>query len=185
MCSTHLYNVCVCLCVSLMQKRELFEELHSHKLFRDEMETLQVQAAKCERLEAELQRYKQKAEDLEYVKKRVEDLKHQNDLMMETKALLEEKASSLSNRAEAYGEQTYVCTIQCIEKASVSCYMVPFVRIMYCVLCVCPYADDLQAEVASLKVQIDALNQEKEIDLRRIEELISQSARLELGNKTL
>ena len=175
-----------------MQKRELFEELHSHKLFRDEMETLQVQAAKCERLEAELQRYKQKAEDLEYVKKRVEDLKHQNDLMMETKALLEEKASSLSNRAEAYGEQMYVrmhmCTIQCIEKTSVNCYMVPFCA--YYVLCpvcvsVCPYADDLQAEVASLKVQIDALNQEKEIDLRRIEELISQSARLELGNKTL
>ena len=52
---------------------------------------------------------------------------------------------------------------------------------LLCVLC----ADDLQAEVASLKVQIDALNQEKEIDLRRIEELIAQSARLELGNKAL
>lgn len=56
----------------------------------------------------------------------------------------------------------------------------------YACMCNCPVcADDLQAEVASLKVQIDALNQEKEIDLRRIEELISQSARLELGNKTL
>lgn len=69
-----------------------------------------MQAAKCERLEAEVQRYRQKAEDLEYVKKRVEDFKHQNDLMMETKALLEEKASSLSTRAEAYGEQVYTHT---------------------------------------------------------------------------
>ena len=60
-------------------------------------------------------------------------------------------------------------------------YMYVCIHMCNCLVC----ADDLQAEVASLKVQIDALNQEKEIDLRRIEELISQSARLELGNKTL
>ena len=81
------------------------------------METLQVQAAKCERLEAEVQRYRQKAEDLEYAKKRVEEFKHQNDLMMETKALLEEKASSLSTRAEAYGEQVYTRTYNSTLKA--------------------------------------------------------------------
>lgn len=62
-----------------------------------------------------------------------------------------------------------------------------FMYVYTCVLPpVCPMcADDLQAEVASLKVQMDALNQEKDIDLRRIEELIGQTARLELANKAL
>jgi predicted ATP-grasp superfamily ATP-dependent carboligase len=44
--------------------------------------------------------------------------------------------------------------------------------------------DDLLVEVASLKVQIDALNQEKEMDMERIEELVAQTARLELESKT-
>ena len=86
----------------------------------------------------------------------------------------------------------YVCTCTlcalvrcslCVQVTFPSCPVCTYVR-----MCVCPpslHADDLQAEVASLKVQMDALNQEKDIDLRRIEELIGQSARLELANKAL
>ena len=44
--------------------------------------------------------------------------------------------------------------------------------------------DELQVEVASYKVQIDALNQEKQMDMERIEELVTQTARLELENKS-
>ena len=93
-----------------------------------------MQAAKCERLEAEVQRYRQKAEDLEYVKKRVEDFKHQNDLMMETKALLEEKASSLSTRAEAYGEQVYTHTWHFVVLFIVQ--LLVSVAHSYCVICI-------------------------------------------------
>jgi myosin heavy subunit len=129
------------------EKRDLFEKVHSQQVYKDEMETLQAQASKCDRLESEVQRYKKKAEDAEYMKKRIEELIHQNELMVETKALLEEKAASLATRAEAY--------------------------------------DELQTEIASLKVQLESLNQEKEIDIKRMEEFISQSARLELQNASL
>ena len=100
------------LCAVLLQlkKRDLFEKVHSQQVYKDEMETLQAQASKCDRLESEVQRYKKKAEDAEYMKKRIEELIHQNELMVETKALLEEKAASLATRAEAYGELSYTHT---------------------------------------------------------------------------
>ena len=44
--------------------------------------------------------------------------------------------------------------------------------------------DELQVEIASYKVQLDALNQEKQMDMERIEELVAQTARLELENKS-
>ena len=47
------------------------------------------------------------------------------------------------------------------------------------------FTDELQTEIASLKVQLESLNQEKEIDIKRMEEFISQSARLELQNASL
>ena len=43
--------------------------------------------------------------------------------------------------------------------------------------------DDLQVEVASLKAQLDSLNQEKQMDMERIEDLVAQTARFELENK--
>ena len=50
---------------------------------------------------------------------------------------------------------------------------------------VCTYTDDVKTENTSLKVVIDSLNHEKEIDIRRMEELIEQSSRLELENSAL
>ena len=47
------------------------------------------------------------------------------------------------------------------------------------------YTDDVKTENTSLKVVIDSLNHEKEIDIRRMEELIEQSSRLELENSAL
>lgn len=74
-----------------------------------------------------------------------QDLKHQNELMRETKALLEQKADTLTTRAETL--------------------------------------DQLQEEHASLKVQMESLQQEKEMDTERIEELLAQNAQLEMDHK--
>ena len=65
--------------------------------------------------------------------------------MTETKALLEQKAATLTARAES--------------------------------------VDELQAEVAGLRVQRDSFRQEKEMDLERIEELLAQNAQLEMDSK--
>ena len=65
--------------------------------------------------------------------------------MSETKALLEQKAATLTARAES--------------------------------------VDELQASVASLRVQVDSFQQEKEMDMERIEELLEQNVQLELDSK--
>ena len=44
--------------------------------------------------------------------------------------------------------------------------------------------DNLQVEVASLKAQMESLHQEKQMDLERVEDLVSQTARYELENKS-
>lgn len=43
--------------------------------------------------------------------------------------------------------------------------------------------DELQASVASLRVQVGSFQQEKEMDMERIEELLEQNAQLELDSK--
>ena len=76
----------------------------------------------------------------------LQELKQQNELMIETKTLLEQKVTTLTSKADS--------------------------------------VDELQVEIASYKVQLDALNQEKQMDMERIEELVAQTARLELENKS-
>ena len=72
-------------------------------------------------------------------------LKAENDLTIQTKALLEQKIEALTTRSEAL--------------------------------------DDLQEQFASTKVQLESLQQEKEMDSEKIEELLSRNAHLELEFK--
>ena len=65
--------------------------------------------------------------------------------MLETKALLEQKADSLQSRSDAL--------------------------------------DELQEVHASMKVQMESLTLEKEVDMERIEELLSHNTRMELELK--
>ena len=65
--------------------------------------------------------------------------------MLETKALLEQKADSLQSRSDAL--------------------------------------DELQEVHASMKVQMESLALEKEVDMERIEELLSHNTRMELELK--
>ena len=74
-----------------------------------------------------------------------QDLQGQNDLMSQTKKLLEQKATSLSAKTEGM--------------------------------------DELQEAVVSCKVRAEALEEEKEMDSQRIEELLSNNTRLEIDNR--
>ena len=75
----------------------------------------------------------------------LQDLKQQNELMLETKSLLEQKADSLQSRSDAL--------------------------------------DELQEIHASMKVQMESLMLEKEVDMERIEELLAHNTRMELELK--
>lgn len=72
-------------------------------------------------------------------------MKQQNELMLETKSLLEQKADSLQSRSDAL--------------------------------------DELQEIHASMKVQMESLTLEKEVDMERIEELLAHNTRMELELK--
>jgi hypothetical protein len=82
------------------ERQEMAAEAKAARMYRDEIETLKVQSAKVDKLEADVKKYRQKAEDTEYLRKRIADLKQQNELMLETKSLLEQKAASLTARAD-------------------------------------------------------------------------------------
>lgn len=75
----------------------------------------------------------------------LQGLKAENDLTVQTKALLEQKIEALTSRSEAL--------------------------------------DDLQEQYASTKAQMEALQQEKEMDSEKIEELLARNAHLELEFK--
>lgn len=53
------------------EKKELAEDAKLARVYRDEIETLKVQSAKVEKLEADVVKYRQKAEDAEYLRKRI------------------------------------------------------------------------------------------------------------------
>ena len=53
------------------EKKELAEDAKLARVYRDEIETLKVQSAKVEKLEADVVKYRQKAEDTEYLRKRI------------------------------------------------------------------------------------------------------------------
>lgn len=72
-------------------------------------------------------------------------LKAENDLTVQTKALLEQKIEALTSRSETL--------------------------------------DDLQEQFAAIKAQHEALQQEKEMDSEKIEELLARNAHLELEFK--
>ncbi|XP_065919238.1 girdin-like isoform X2 [Dysidea avara] len=80
------------------EKRTLMEEARCARSYRDEVEALRVRATRCDRLENDVLKYKQKIEDMEYLKKKIADLKQQNELMAETKLLLEEKVHSVEKK---------------------------------------------------------------------------------------
>jgi ribosomal protein L16 Arg81 hydroxylase len=75
----------------------------------------------------------------------VQGLKAENDLTIQTKALLEQKIEALTSRSEAL--------------------------------------DDLQEQYAATKAQLESLQQEKEMDSEKIEELLARNAHLELEFK--
>ena len=74
-----------------------------------------------------------------------QDLKQQNELQLETRSLLEQRAAALAARADT--------------------------------------VDELEEERASLRVQLESLHQEKDMDMERIEELLAQNTQLEMNAK--
>ncbi|KAJ7381954.1 positive regulation of protein localization to cilium [Desmophyllum pertusum] len=82
------------------ENKSLSQDARWVKAYRDEIDALKSKTDKVDRLEADNHRFKEKLRDLDYYKKRAEELKEQNELLYETRVVLEEQLTGLNSKEE-------------------------------------------------------------------------------------
>ncbi|XP_041803143.1 girdin-like isoform X1 [Chelmon rostratus] len=124
---------------------QLLSDARSARAYRDELDALREKAIRVDKLESELSRYKEKLHDIEFYKARVEELKEDNQVLLETKAMLEEQLDASRTRSDK---------LHLLEK------------------------ENLQ-----LKSKIHDLEMERDMDRKRMEELLEENLVLEMAQK--
>uniref|UniRef100_A0A671XTA7 Coiled-coil domain containing 88A n=1 Tax=Sparus aurata TaxID=8175 RepID=A0A671XTA7_SPAAU len=124
---------------------QLLSDARSARAYRDELDALREKAIRVDKLESELSRYKERLHDIEFYKARVEELKEDNQVLLETKAMLEEQLDATRTRSDK---------LHLLEK------------------------ENLQ-----LKSKIHDLEMERDMDRKRMEELLEENLVLEMAQK--
>ncbi|KAI3363401.1 hypothetical protein L3Q82_012014, partial [Scortum barcoo] len=124
---------------------QLLSDARSARAYRDELDALREKAIRVDKLESELSRYKEKLHDIEFYKARVEELKEDNQVLLETKAMLEEQLDTSRTRSDK---------LHLLEK------------------------ENLQ-----IKSKIHDLEMERDLDRKRMEELLEENLVLEMAQK--
>ncbi|KAG8000250.1 Girdin, partial [Nibea albiflora] len=124
---------------------QLLSDARSARAYRDELDALREKAIRVDKLESELGRYKERLHDIEFYKARVEELKEDNQVLLETKAMLGEQLDASRTRSDK---------LHLLEK------------------------ENLQ-----LKSKIHDLEMERDMDRKRMEELLEENLVLEMAQK--
>ncbi|KAM3606914.1 uncharacterized protein V6R79_025505 [Siganus canaliculatus] len=124
---------------------QLLSDARSARAYRDELDALREKAIRVDKLESELSRYKEKLHDIEFYKARVEELKEDNQVLLETKAMLEEQLDATRTRSDKLHQ--------------------------------------LEKENLQLKSKIHDLEMERDMDRKRMEELLEENLVLEMAQK--
>ncbi|XP_072246765.1 girdin isoform X2 [Leuresthes tenuis] len=124
---------------------QLLSDARSARAYRDELDALREKAIRVDKLESELSRYKEKLHDIEFYKARVEELKEDNQILLETKTMLEEQLDATRTRSDK---------LHLLEK------------------------ENLQ-----LKSKMHDLEMERDLDRKRMEELLEENLVLEMAQK--
>ncbi|XP_061646415.1 girdin isoform X5 [Phyllopteryx taeniolatus] len=124
---------------------QLLSDARSARAYRDELDALREKAVRVDKLESELSRYKERLHDIEFYKARVEELKEDNQVLLETKSMLEEQLDASRSRSDK---------MHLLEK------------------------ENLQ-----LKSKIHDLETERDLDRKRMEELLEENLVLEMAQK--
>ncbi|KAM3863265.1 girdin [Diretmus argenteus] len=124
---------------------QLLSDVRSARAYRDEVDVLREKAIRVDKLESELSRYKERLHGIEFYKARVEELKEDNQVLLETKTMLEEQLDG--NRARS-------------DKLHL-----------------------LEKESLQLKSKIHDLEMERDMDRKRMEELLEENLVLEMAQK--
>ncbi|CAF97063.1 unnamed protein product [Tetraodon nigroviridis] len=128
-----------------LESYQLLSDARSARAYRDELDALREKAIRVDKLESELSRYKEKLHDIEFYKARVEELKEDNQVLLETKTMLEEQLDTCRTRSDK---------LHLLEK------------------------ENLQ-----LKSKIHDLEMERDMDRKRVEELLEENLVLEMAQK--
>uniref|UniRef100_A0A3P8UP63 Coiled-coil domain containing 88A n=1 Tax=Cynoglossus semilaevis TaxID=244447 RepID=A0A3P8UP63_CYNSE len=129
----------------LQESFQLMSDARSARAYRDELDALREKAIRVDKLESELSRYKERLHDIEFYKARVEELKEDNQILLETKTMLEEQLDATRTRSDK---------LHLLEK------------------------ENLQ-----LKSKLNDLEMDRDLDRKRMEELLEENLVLEMAQK--
>ncbi|KAM5163384.1 girdin isoform 4-T4 [Mantella aurantiaca] len=127
------------------ENMNLLADARSARMYRDELDALREKAVRVDKLESEVSRYKERMHDIEFYKARVEELKEDNQVLLETKIMLEDQLEGARARSDKLHE--------------------------------------LEKENIQFKAKIHDMEMERDIDRKRIEELMEENMSLEMAQK--
>ncbi|XP_018120549.2 girdin isoform X2 [Xenopus laevis] len=127
------------------ENMNLLADARSARVYRDELDALREKAIRVDKLESELSRYKERMHDIEFYKARVEELKEDNQVLLETKTMLEDQLEGARARSDKLHE--------------------------------------LEKENLQMKARFHDMETERDLDRKRIEELMEENMSLEMAQK--
>ncbi|KAI5929417.1 Girdin [Manis javanica] len=86
------------------ENMNLLSDARSARMYRDELDALQEKAVRLDQLESEVSRYKERLHDTEFYKARAEELKEDNQVLFETKTMLEDQLERTRARSDKLHE---------------------------------------------------------------------------------
>ncbi|XP_066553044.1 girdin isoform X2 [Amia ocellicauda] len=127
------------------ENMQLVSDARSARAYRDELDALREKAIRVDKLESEVGRYKERLHDIEFYKARVEELKEDNQVLLETKTMLEDQLEGSRARSDKLHE--------------------------------------LEKESLQLKAKIHDMEMDRDMDRKKIEELMEENLTLEMAQK--
>ncbi|XP_075060123.1 girdin isoform X3 [Mixophyes fleayi] len=127
------------------ENMNLLADARSARVYRDELDALREKAIRVDKLESEVSRYKERMHDIEFYKARVEELKEDNQVLLETKTMLEDQLEGARARSDKLHE--------------------------------------LEKENLQMKAKFHDVETERDLDRKRIEELMEENMSLEMAQK--
>ncbi|XP_074920522.1 girdin isoform X4 [Chelonoidis abingdonii] len=86
------------------ENMNLLSDARSARVYRDELDVLREKAIRVDKLESEVSRYKERLHDIVFYKARVEELKEDNQVLLETKTMLEDQLEGTRARSDKLHE---------------------------------------------------------------------------------
>nr|XP_055069277.1 girdin isoform X5 [Misgurnus anguillicaudatus] len=82
------------------ENMHLLTDARAARMYRDELDAMKERAIRADKLESEVARYRDKLHNMNFYKVKLEELKEDNQVLMESKVMLEEQLQSMKARSD-------------------------------------------------------------------------------------